>query len=76
MRDEHRLAPTVATMQIPDGPPSRGPHQAEDHIKPRSKRHALSGTSPWSAGAATLTLSLGQWLTRLIALWSESNVTR
>jgi len=50
--------------------------QAEDHIKPRSKRHALSGTSPWSAGAATLTLSLGQWLTRLIALWSESNVTR
>jgi len=50
------------TMQIPDRPPSR------DHIKPRSKGHALAGNLALvccrcnhDKGSRTL----GQWLTRL-----------
>jgi 5-methylcytosine-specific restriction endonuclease McrA len=50
------------TMQIPDRPPSR------DHIKPRSKGHALAGNlavvcCPCNTDKGSL--SLGQWLTRL-----------
>ena len=50
------------TMQIPDRPPSR------DHIKPRSKGHALAGNLAVVCCRCNTdkgSLSLGQWLTRL-----------
>jgi 5-methylcytosine-specific restriction endonuclease McrA len=49
-------------MQIPDRPPSR------DHIKPRSKGHALAGNVALVCCRCNTdkgSLSLGQWLTRL-----------
>jgi 5-methylcytosine-specific restriction endonuclease McrA len=49
-------------MTVPDRPPSR------DHIKPRSKGHALAGNlAPVCCRCNTDkgSLSLGQWLTRL-----------
>ena len=49
-------------MQIPDRPPSR------DHIKPRSKGHALAGNLALVCCRCNTdkgSLSLGQWLTRL-----------
>jgi 5-methylcytosine-specific restriction endonuclease McrA len=50
------------TMQIPDRPPSR------DHIKPRSKGHALPGNLALVCCRCNTdkgSRTLGQWLTRL-----------
>ena len=60
IRDSH--AHCGQTMQIPDRPPSR------DHIKPRSKGHALAGNLALVCCRCNTdkgSLSLGQWLTRL-----------
>ena len=49
-------------MAVPDRPPSR------DHIKPRSKGHALAGNLALVCCRCNThkgSLSLGQWLTRL-----------
>jgi hypothetical protein len=50
-------------MQIPDRPPSR------DHIKPRSKGHALAGNLAlvWCrCNTDKCSVSLGQWLAHLV----------